>query len=296
MFFCRFEQIVTTFFLVCFFFIIPHTGNAFAVSPSVADVFFSHTLDSVEQIFSLTHTEEQLKTYTAEVRLVVFSEDGNIQDLLEASSDIELSVFPRLAHVLPGSEQLFTVTFGAPSRVTSDQVFALILREQNSDDQQLTPGFIALIFPEGIENHSTASFRIDAFTVGFVEGKIQAITQFTNTGSALIKPQSILIAEDIFGRELFRSVFAEYEGRLPVGTTRVISDPLPVPDFGFWHVGGDVTFSLLSVASGGGDVQQASVTFSTIPGLGVFVVGGCVATFFVSGMVFLKRKRGILHS
>lgn len=287
---------VKTFFLALFFLIVPQISNAFEVSPTVADVSFADTSHSIEQIFSVTHREQEVKTYVAEVRLVVFSEDGSIQDLVEVPADIELSVSPLLAEVLPESEQIFTVTFGAPLRVSPDQVFALVLREQGGDDQQLTSGFIALMFPEDLEEQALGSFRIDAFTVGFVERELRAVAQFTNTGDVLLKPQSLVVVEDFFGRELFRGVFAAHEGRLPVGTTRVIFDVLPVVDFGFWHIGGEVTFSLLSVASPESDVQQAVVTLATIPGNGVLGIVGCAVLSCVGGIVFLWRKRGILRS
>lgn len=296
MFFSRVRRGVLSFF-VAFIFVLPGTCFAFEASPSVSDLSFSEGTGEVTQLISVFNTEVDQKTYEAVVKLVNFASDGSIAGFSDVPRAVGASVSPGIVEVPAGTEQVFTVLFSYPEKVTSDQVFGLVISEKGLENQQLSSAFVALMFPEGVASaDSENSFRIDAFTIVFAEDVLQAVAQFTNTGDVVVKPASIIIAQDIFGRELARSVFADQSGRLPVGTTRIVTDMLPYDHFGFWHVGGRVSFSLLSVADGGGAVQQASVELDTIPGMGVIVAAVCVALFFVGGIIFLLRRRGILRS
>lgn len=295
MFFCRYFGGVASFFLaLCFF--VPQISHAFEIFPPVADVSFADGTQVIEQIFSVTHNESQPKTYEASVHVVTFFEDGSIDDLEEAPSSLSLDVSPASAVVLPGAEQMFTVTFGNSSLVTSEQVFALVLEERGNDDDRVSAGFIALLFPEDVQNTGNALFRIDAFSAVFADDGLRAVAQFTNTGTALVKPRSLIVVHDVFGRELFRGVFAEHEGRLPVGTTRIVSDTLSFVDFGVWHVGGFVDVSLFSLASVDGEMQYASIKRFTFPGVGILGSALFVFLLCVGAAVFLWKKRGILRA
>lgn len=296
MFSSRVRRGVLSFF-VAFIFALPGACFAFEVSPSVSDLSFSESTGEVTQLISVFNTEVDQKMYEAVVKLVNFASDGSISGFSDVPRAVGASVSPGIIEVPAGTEQVFTVLFSYPEKVTSDQVFGLVISEKGLENQQLSSAFVALMFPEGAASvDSEHSFRIDAFTIVFADDVLQAVAQFTNTGDAVVKPTSIIIAQDIFGRELARSVFADQASRLPVGTTRVITDALPYDHFGFWHVGGPVSFSLLSVADGGGAVQQASVELDTIPGIGVVVVVACVALLFIGGIIFLLKRRGILRA
>lgn len=297
MFFSFLRRGAISFFTVYVFFF-PVGCFAFEASPSVSDLSFSESEDTVTQVISVLNTEASQKTYEARLVLVAFASDGSIADFFDVPHDIDAHVFPEFAEVSASAEQAFTVEFSHPEKITADQVFGLVIHEQGLENQELSSAFVALIFPRNAALTDVKnSFRIDAFTIVSVENVFQAIAQFTNTGDVVIKPTSILVARDMFGRELFRSVFADQVGRLPVGTTRVIADVLPYNHFGFWHVGGPVLFSLLSVADdGGGFVQQASVEFMTTPGNGVIGAVVCAVLFFIGGMVFFWKRRGILRA
>ncbi len=296
MFFSFFRRKAISFFIVCAFFF-PAACFAFEVSPSVSDISFFEVSEEITQVISVVNTGIDKKTYEVEVKLVDFASDGSIVGFSDVPSVVGVYVFPEVAEVLANTEQVFTVEFSYPEKVTADQVFGLVIHEKGLGNQQLSSAFVALMFPKDVPLADVENFfRIDAFTIISLEGALQAVAQFTNTGGAVVKPTSILIAQDIFGRELVRWVFADQAGRLPAGTTRIVTDMLPYDHFGFWHVGGPVSFSLLSVANGGGAVQQASVELVTIPGAGVIAGAVCVALFFVGGVTFLLKRRGILRT
>lgn len=274
----------------------PFSCLAFSVSPAVVDVAFPIDGSVVTQVFSLTNTQEVAQTYVAKVQEVTFTADGSIAGFSDVSSDIGAVVDPSQVTVLSGGTQTFTVTFTHSDVVTSAQIFALFLTEKGGDHQEVSDAFAALLFPQGIASSSLPSLRIDAFTFIDDGGDIRAVAQLTNTSDVLVRPASMLIGQDRFGKEIGRWVFAPDAGRLPVGTTRVVSDILPLTSLGFWHVGGDVTFTLLSIPDTGGDVQRASITFFTYPGIGIWIVGGAVLLFGVGIVVFFFKKRGILRS
>lgn len=280
------------------FFFFPSLVFAFEVSPSVVDLSFGEDVSEVTQVFSIINTFDEVRLYEARVQQVTFASDGSIASFSDISSEIGATVSPPFAEVNPALEQTFTVTFTHPEVVTADQVFALVIRERSTQGDELLSGFVALVFPQDILGASTPSFRIDAFTVvpSVEQNALEAFAQFTNTGSVLARPASIIVVSNRFGRELGRFAFASYEGRLPVGTTRVVSDLLPPPDFGFWHVGGPVTFTLLSVPVEGGEVQGASVKISSSVGVGILLIGALLVFFGSCLVVFLLKKRGILRS
>ncbi|MEK9156991.1 MAG: hypothetical protein AAB448_02570 [Patescibacteria group bacterium] len=296
MFFSCFRRGVISFF-VAFTFFLPSACFAFDVLPSVSDVSFSAEMGEVTQLISVFNRGVDQKMYDAEIQLIIFAPDGSIAGFSDVPSVIGASVSPKIAEVPADTEQVFTVVFSHAEQVTPDQVFGLVIHERELEYQQLSSAFVAFIFPEGVASAGfEASFRIDAFSVTLTEGVLQGVVQFTNTGTVVAKPTSIILAQDMFGRELARSVFAEQTGRLPVGTTRVIVDVLPYDHFGFWHVGGPVSFSLLSVVDEGGVVQWASVELFTTPGKGVIAVMACSALFFAGGAIFLLKRRGILQA
>lgn len=290
-------QNVCFFVFLFFFFLSPFACLAFSVSPSVSDVSFFGDQDEVSQLISVVNTDTVERRYSAELVLLSFASDGSISDFSDVSRDLEVDVFPKNAQVPAGAEQIFTVIFSRPERVTSDQVFGLLLHERGALDEQVSPAFVALLFPQLDEfSAPLASFRIDAFSVSPVDAGLQAVVQFTNTGTVVVRPSSFIIARNIFGRELARSVFVEQSGRLPVGTTRVFVESLPYTDFGFWHVGGPVSFSLLSFVEGSHMSAQASVHFFTFPGLGVIICAVSFVIFFVGTVLFFLKKRGILFA
>lgn len=283
--------------LFCFGFF-PLTVAAFEVSPSVVDVSFATGVSEVTQVFSLVNTSDQVRLYEAELQLVSFAPDGSIVGFSDIPSDFDAVVSPPIAEIAPGVEQVFTVVFPHPEQVAADQVFALLAQEQSLQGGEILSGFVALLFPQDVAQTLPGSFRIDAFAVvpSSDEDSLEVLAQFTNTGGTLVRPASIIIVSNRFGTEIGRFVFASHEGRLPVGTTRTISDTLFSPDFGFWHVGGPVTFTLMSVPVEGGDVQQASVELAT--GFGAGVLFGGIFFIFLGAclVVFLFKKRGILRS
>lgn len=274
------------------FLFLPFPCLAFTVSPAVVDVPFV-AQERVVQVFSIVNTTERVQTYVVEIQEVFFAQDGNVSSF--ADSDPRLGAFvdvPRLS-LAPGAEGMITVTFSFPEMVSPSDVFGLVLTEQEGDAQDLSSGFVALLFPTGITSDVPA-FRIDAFTVVEDGHDLRVVGQFTNTGTILARPASFVVVHDRFAHEISRFVFAEHEGRLPVGTTRVFSEALPF-SFGFFHLGGDVTFTLWSFAEGSDDVQRASVVLATRPGLGIFfIAGGFVFLLFVAIIFFYRR--GILRS
>lgn len=276
----------------------PLTVAAFEVSPSVVDASFATGVSEVTQVFSLVNTSEQVRLYEAELQFVSFASDGSIAGFSDIPSDFDVLVSPPIAEVASGAEQVFTVVFSHPEQVAADQVFALLVQEQNLQGGEVLSGFVALLFPQDVLQVLPGSFRIDAFAVvpSSDEDSLEALAQFTNTGSVLVRPASIIIVSNRFGTEIGRFVFASNEGRLPVGTTRTVSDTLFSPDFGFWHVGGPVTFTLMSVPVEGGDVQWASVELATGFGMGVLLSGILFIFLGACFVVFLFKKRGILRS
>ncbi len=273
----------------------PHPCFAFEVSPSVVDISFSQSTEVLQDFFVI-NTDNVQKIYEAEVKLVTFAPNGSISALSDIPESLEANVSPRTALVDAGVKQQFIITFLHPEKVTADQVFAVALYERGDVDTEVSGGFVTLLFPTDVVPEAQPSFRIDAFTVIPTDGGFRGIMQLTNTGDALVKPISVIFVHDMFGREIGRFVFADHEGRLPVGTTRVISDVLPFADFGLWHVGGRVTFDLDSVAVQGGEAQYASITLGTMPGKGVLFLAGGIVLLLVGVVVFFIKKRGILRS
>lgn len=286
---------IAVFLLAFFFSSIPVSCFAFSVSPSVADVSFA-TSGEVTQIFSVVNTQDVAQTYDARVQTVLFAADGSIGSFADVASGIQVSVDPREAVIAPGESGVFTVTFLGPQHVSSSDVFALILTENSTDSQEVSDAFAALIFPQGIASEDPGSLRIDAFTFLRDGADIRAVAQLTNTSEVLVRPVSLLVAQDGFGHEIGRFAFAQNAGRLPVGTTRVVSDVVSFSALGFWHLGGDVTFTLLSIPDTGGVVQQATLVFFTYPGMGVWIVGGVFLFFLLGIFLLLVKRRGILRS
>ncbi len=291
-FFLRF---VFFFSLFSFF---PFVTFAFEVSPSVVDVSFGGDISEVTQVFSVFNTFGDVRVYTAEVQEVIFAADGSIAGFSSISSEIDASVSPSFVSLNPATEQSFTVRFAHPEAVTADQVFALVVHERRTQDDELVSGFVALVFPQDISGTLQGSLRIDAFAVtpSFAEHTLEISAQFTNTSDVLVRPTSMIVISNRFGTELGRLAFSPFAGRLPVGTTRRVSDVFPLFDFGFWHVGGPVTFTLLTAPFAGGAVQRASVHVSTNLGSGIFLVSVCFLFFLVGLVVFWVKKRGILRS
>jgi hypothetical protein len=300
--FCLLEIISMRIFLqsVCasiFFFLaslVPLFCFAFEVSPAVSDISFSG--DDVTQVISVKNTDADARLYRAEVQEVYFAPDGTIAEFVPPAVDLGAAVTPTYGEITTGGEQLFTVSFLHPEYVLPDDVFALVVYEQQQATQ-VAGGFIALLFPSDFFQDAPGSFRIDAFQVFFDEAGIQGVAQMTNTSDVLVRPTSMIIVTDVFGRELGRFAFAAYEGRLPVGTTRVVHDVFPFTGFGFWHVGGRVNFTLLSVGDGeGGEIQHASVTLETFPGKGMMAIVCGIAVLFMVGIILWKKRTGILRS
>lgn len=288
---------VVAFFCAGFFFFFPFFAFAFEVSPSVIDVSFGEGISEVTQVFSIVNTLDEVRLFEARVQQVTFASDGGIAAFTDISSEVGARVSPPVVEVNPAAEQTFTVTFTHPEFVTADQVFALVVQERSQEGEELLSGFVGLIFPQDVAEALPGSFRIDAFTVApsSEEGALEAFVQFTNTGSVLVRPASVIILTNRFGTEIGRVAFASHEGRLPVGTTRVVSDLLPSPDFGFWHMGGPVTFTLLSLPAEGGEVQQASIQVPTRMGKGILFSGVLFVFLGACLVIFFFKKRGILR-
>jgi hypothetical protein len=278
-------------------FLFPFFCFGFSVTPPVADITLSSDGSLVTQVFSLTNSHEFSRDYTAKVQEVTFTSDGSIASFRDVSYDIGVSVEPESVAVPSRASQTFTVSFAHPDMITVSQVFALVLTEEGGAGQEVTDAFAALLFPQGVVTSAMPVFRIDAFTF-FQDGEdVRAAARFTNTGEVLVRPVSIIVTENRFGHEIGRFAFVQDAGRLPVGTTRVVSDVISLDSLGFWHVGGDVTFTLLSIPDVGGEVQRATITFFTYPGLGVWIVGGAIFIFIIVVTVLLfRKKRGILRA
>lgn len=277
-------------------FLAPSFCFAFSVTPPVADIALSSDGSPVTQIFSLTNLYDFSRDYTAEVQEVAFTSDGSIASFRDVPDDVGVSVDPDYSVVPSAGTQAFTVSFAHPDMITASQVFALVLTEGGDPGQEVTDAFAALLFPQGVVTSVSPMFRIDAFTFFQDGGDVRATAQFTNTGEVLVRPISIILAEDRLGRELGRFAFVQDAGRLPVGTTRVVSDVIPLGSLGLWHVGGDVTFTLLSVPDVGGEVQQATITFFTYPGLGIWIVGSVIFLFvIIATIILIRKRRGILR-
>jgi len=282
--------------LVSFGFLwIPFGCFAFTVSPSVIDVPFTSE-EPVVQVISVTNTTAIVQTYEARIQEVFFAEDGSIASFADVDSRVGVSVDESHLQLEPGVEGAFAVTFSHPEAVASSQVFGLLITEYGGDVQQISGGFVALLFPEKVVTDELLSFRIDLFTVVQEHDDIRVVAQFANTGDVLVRPSSIIVVTNQFDREIERFVFADHEGRLPVGTARVFSENLPFDSFGVFHLGGEVTFTLLSLAEGGGEVQRASAVLATRPGIGIFYIAGILSVLLLVGFVFLVKRRGILRA
>lgn len=276
-------------------FLLPFSASAFTVSPSVVDFTVPSDGSSVSQVVSLLNTTDIEQTYEAKVQEVFFAEDGSIASFAEVDRRIGASVDVSRLTLLPGEEGALTIAFAHPEEIRSSHVFGLVITEKNGEVDQLSQAFVVLFFPEGALSETLPMFRIDLFTI-LREGKdFVGVAQFTNTGEALVRPASLIVVTDRFHNEIGRYAFAQYEGRLPLGTSRTISSMLPFSSFGWWHPGGDVTFTLLSVADGGNEVQQASVVYATRPGVGVLFVGALIILFGSIFVLFLWKRRGILR-
>lgn len=280
-------------FLFGFFFCVPRFVSAFQVSPSVVDLSFSDA-SVVTQVVSLVNIEESTRVYDARVQRVVFAPDGSISRFEPVPVEVGMSVSPQNATVAPDQEEFFTITFAHPDEVLASHVFSLVLSERLEDNGELSGGFVVLLFPESVAQPGEVAFRIDTFSVQ-QENFLHVVAQFSNTGSAVVKPTSLLVAKDFLGRERYRGFFGEHEGRLPVGSTRVLEEELPFADFGMWHVGGPVTFILSSVGLQGGEVQRATVVLQTMPGTGVVMILFCGAICFLGAIFLLVKRRGILR-
>lgn len=275
-------------------FFIPVQTYALEVSPAIVDLSFSPEQGPVTQTFTLSVPEDDQKTYTALLQRVVFAPDGTIQDFFAIDAALGASVT-----TLNGDhseDQSFSVLFTHPELVAPDDVFGLVITEDAVRDRQISPGFIALIFPEHLLGDTPGTFRIDALTAALEHHELRVFAQFTNTSSVLVKPVSLILIQDMFGRELFRGVFAPHEGRLPVGTTRVVQDIFSHIDFGVWHVGGKVSLTLMSIGGEGGEVQQASVVVRTFPGKGFIGISLSIGVLLLIVVcAFLIKRRGILQ-
>lgn len=286
-----FRRLFSLFLFGLFF--IPQSVFAFRVSPSVVDLSFSDA-SVVTQVISLVNIEESSRAYDARVQRVVFAPDGSIAHFEPVPAEVGMSVSPENITVAPGKEELFTITFAHPDQVLASDVFSLVLSERFQDHGDLSGGFVVLFFPESVVQPGEVAFRIDAFAVK-KEDPLRVVAQFSNTGSAVVKPVSLLVAKDFLGRERYRGFFAEHEGRLPVGSTRVLEERLPFSDFGVWHIGGPVTFLLASVGLQGGEVQQARIVLQTMPGIGVITILFCGVVCLLGGVLRFVKRRGILR-
>lgn len=273
---------------------VPTQGRAFQVSPSVIDADFSGIVP-IDELVSVKNDDELPHQYKASLKKVSFASDGTISSFPDISFDFGVSVSPESMVISSGDEGMYTVTFAHPERISANDVFALLIEEQDAEHQNISGSIATLFFPEAVAEPVSPMFRIDALSASLGEGEMNVETQFTNTGNVFVRPASLLVAKDMFGREIFQSVFAQNEGRLPVGTTRTVSDSIATSFFGPWHIGGEVTLTLVSVPVQGGPMEQASVRIETWPGVGVLSVAlGLICAMGI--FIFFFKKRGILKT
>ena len=272
----------------------PLQGRAFQVSPSVIDSDFSGIAPVVELI-SVKNDDVLSHRYKALLKKVSFASDGTIASFSDISLDVGVSVSPGDLIVSSGDEGIYTVTFAHPEQIFANDVFALLVEERDVESQNISGSIATLFFPEAVAEPVSPMFRIDALGASMGEGELSVKAQFTNTGNVFVRPASLLVVKDVFGREIFQGVFAQNEGRLPVGTTRTVSDSIVTSFLGPWHLGGGIALTLVSVPVQGGSVERASVRIETWPGIGVLSVASgllCVLGIFV----FFFKKRGILRT
>jgi hypothetical protein len=283
------------FFCLFFLFAFPFCGKAFEVRPAVVDIVFPPDSPEVTQTISVKNIDDADKLYEASMRRVTFAPDGSIAALQEVNGQDEVSLSPSFFPLSSQAEGAFTVTFSSPGRISHDRVFGLLITEKDVLGQEISGAFVVLLFPEPSPD-AVRHFRIDAFSVLPKEDGLEGIVQLSNLGETLVKPALVLVVTDKTGKEIDRFVFAEHEGRLPVGTSRVITDTLLLRDFGWWHPGGDLTFRLLATSGAGDEVQQAVVRLSSQVGMGYWILGALLFLLFGGGVVFLRKKQGILSA
>ncbi len=287
LFFRRFVLFAHIFFLSLFLF--APSVFAFEVTPSVIDVPRNY-LDDFSQVITVKNLMPDTRMYEAKLHAVSLNEQGIVSGLREIPPSELYSLQPALLSLRSGEEGAFSFSL---LREISEFPLGLLITEKSFSGEQVIGSFLVLFFLEPSED-AVSAVRIDALSAQPDAEHVRIVAQVSNIGDVFMKPRMLVHFSDEQGRDLGSFPFLPHGGRLPVGTTRTLSESYPLPDLGLWNLGKDVIvrFSLISLQ---GDVlEEAHVRYATSFGRGYFIFIAIIPVFLVGLFLFFRKKRGIL--